>query len=102
MSNGELRKRQLASIGMEQASEELQEGFLYAFERMVQRRLGCIVFERFSDEQVRQVRHLRQSGLPDGEVLAWIKSQMTVSYDELHQAVLLMVVYEVEMAHARR
>ncbi len=100
MSSSELRA--LASIGMAQASAELQEGFLYAFEQIVNRRKGWIVFEMFSDEQVEQVKHLRQSGLSDSDVLAWIKNQMAVSYDDLHETVLLAVVREVEMAHARR
>ena len=102
MSGDELRARLMSSIGMTQASEELQEGFLYAFERIARRRLGLIVFEMFSDEQVVHVKHLRQSGVPDGEVLAWIKSQMAVSYDDLHEAVMLAVVREVEMAQSRR
>ncbi len=55
-----------------------------------------------SDEQVEQVKRMRQSGLPDSDVLAWIKSQMAVSYDELHEAIMLAVVREVEMAQARR
>ena len=100
MNSGGLRA--LASIGMTQASEELQEGFLYTFERIANRRLGWIVFEMLSDEQVEQVKRMRQSGLPDSEVLTWIKSQMAVSYDELHEAIMLAVVREVEMAQARR
>jgi hypothetical protein len=96
MSNSGLRTRLLASIGMAQASAELQEGFLHAFERMTLRRLGCIVFEMFSDEQVEHVKLMRQSGLPDSDVLAWIKGQMSVSYDDLHEAVMLAVVQEVE------
>ena len=100
MSSSELRA--LASIGLSKASEELQEGFLYAFERIANRRLGWIVFEMFSVEQVAHVKHLRQSGVSDDEVLAWMKSQMTVSYDDLHEAVLLAVVREVEMAQSRR
>jgi hypothetical protein len=100
MNSGE--RRALASIGMAQASEELQEGFLYAFERIANRRLGWIVFEMLSDEQVKQVKCMRQSDLPDSDVLAWIKSQMAVSYDELHEAIRLAVVREVEMAQARR
>ncbi len=102
MSSGELRARLLASIGMTHASEELQEGFLHAFERITQRRLGCIVSGMLNDEQVGRVRQMRQTGLPDGDVLAWIKSQMTVSYDDLHEAVMLAVVREVETAQARR
>jgi len=102
MSGDALRSRLLASIGMAHASEELQEGFLHAYEWIANRRMGWIVFEMFNNEQVEQVRCMRQSGMLDGDVLEWIKSQMTVSYDELHEAVLLAVVREVEMAHARR
>ena len=51
MNSGGLRA--LASIGMPQASEELQEGFLYAFERIANRRLGWIVF----DTNSRSKRH---------------------------------------------
>jgi hypothetical protein len=64
--------------------------------------LGCIVSGMLNDEQAGRVRHMRQTGLPDGDVLAWIKSQMAVSYDDLHEAVMLAVVREVEMAHTRR
>ncbi len=102
MSSDELRARLLASIGMTCATEELQEAFLHAFERITQRRLGCIVSGMLNDEQAGRVRHMRQTGLPDGDVLAWIKSQMAVSYDDLHEAVMLAVVREVEMAHTRR
>lgn len=102
MSSDALRTRLLSSIGMTNASEELQEGFLSAFERMTQRRLGCIVSGMLNDEQVARVRQMRQTGMPDGDVLAWMKSQMTVSYDDLQEAVMLAVVREVEMAHARR
>jgi hypothetical protein len=100
VNNGELRA--LASIGMTQASDELQAGFLHAFERMTMRRLGCIVSTMLNDAQVEQVRRMRESGVSDSDVLAWIKSQMTVSYDDLHEAVLLAVVREVEMARAWR
>jgi len=102
MNSDELRARLLASIGMSRATEELQEGFLYAFERIARQRLGWIVFEMFSDEQVQQVKLMRQSGWSDGDMQAWIKSQMAVSYDDLHEAILLAVVREVEMAYARR
>jgi hypothetical protein len=102
MSGNTLRARLLSSIGMTQATEELQEGFLYAVERIARRRLGWIVFEMFSDEQVAHVKLLRQSGVPDGEVLAWIKSQMAVSYDDLYRAVVLAVVQEVEATPVRR
>lgn len=102
MSGEGLRWRLLASIGMTQASAELQEGFMYAFERIARRRLGWIVFEMFSDEQVQQVKLMRQSGLPDGDALAWIKSQMSVRYNDLHEAIMLAVVREVEMEQARR
>ena len=102
MSKSGLRTRQLASIGLTQASEELQEGFLYAYERIANRRMGWIVYDMFSNEQVEQVRRMRQSGVPDSDVLAWIKSQMRVSYDDLYETCLLTVVWEVETARARR
>ncbi len=96
MSSDALRWRLLASIGMTQASAELQDGFVYAFERITLRRLGCIVSGLLNDEQVGHVRLMRQSGIPDGEVLQWIKGQMRRSYDDLYEAVMLAVVQEVE------
>ena len=48
-----------------------------------------------SDEQAEQVSQLRDAGPPNEEVLAWIKSQMTVDYDELYATVLQAVVEEV-------
>jgi hypothetical protein len=102
MSSSELRERLLSSIGMTQASEELQEGFLHAFERITLRRLGCMVAGMLNDEQKERVRQMRQTGLPDSDVLTWIKSQMRLSYDDLHEAILLAVVREVEDAQTRR
>ena len=99
MTKGELRA--LAAIGLEQASDELQAGFLHAYERMTNRRMGWIVYDMFSAEQVEEVRRMRQSGVSNTDVLAWMKRQMPVSYDELYESVMLLIVQEVELVHAR-
>jgi hypothetical protein len=95
MESSELRERMLNLIGLSKASEELQEGFVYAFERIANRRMGWIVFEMLSDEQVAKVKRMRESGTSDREVLAWIKRCMSVDYDALYNAVLQDVVNEV-------
>jgi len=95
MENSELRTRMLHTIGMTKASEELQEGFVYAYERIARRRLGRIVAEMLSAEQVDRAKRMRESGRPDDEVMAWIKSQLVVDYDALYRSVLQGVVTEV-------
>lgn len=95
MENGELRTRMLHLIGMSKASDELQEGFVYAYERIARRRMGWIVRPMLSDEQADMVSQFRDAGLPNDDILAWIKSQLTVDYDELYASVLQAVIEEV-------
>jgi hypothetical protein len=82
-------------VGLTKASPELQEGFVYAYERIARRRLGLIVRQMFSDEQADRVMRMREAGQSDSEVLAYIKSQMHVDLDELYGSVLQAVVQEV-------
>lgn len=95
MKSNELRTRMLQVIGLTKASEELQEGFVYAYERIARRRMGYIVRQMLSDEQADRVQRMRESGRPDAEVVAWIKSQLTVDFDTLFRSVLQAVVTEV-------
>ena len=95
MSSNDLRLRMLHLIGLTKASAELQEGFVYAYERIARRRLGWMVRQMFSDEQADRVMRMREAGRPDSEVLAYIKSQMHVDFDELYSTALQAVVQEV-------
>jgi hypothetical protein len=95
MESGEIRTRMLQLIGLTKASAELQEGFVYAYERIARRRMGHIVRQMLSDEQADRVRRMRESGMPDNEVLAWVKSQMTVDIDTLYWSVVQAVMAEV-------
>jgi hypothetical protein len=87
---------------MAKASEELQEGFLYAYERLTLRQLGDIVPRMLSEGQVERACQMRQTGKPDSEVLAWIKSQVGQRFNDLHEKILREVVREVEDAQTRR
>jgi len=102
MGNSELQARLLASIGMTQASKELQDGFIDAFERMAKRRLGFYISVGFSAGEKDTVRRMRQAGMPDAEVMEWIKCQMGGWYDVLFEDVLMNLAQEAEMARAQR
>jgi hypothetical protein len=95
MNSNELRTRMLQVIGLTKANDELQDGFVYAYERIARRRMGYIIRPMLSDEQADQIQHMRESGRPDAEVVAWIKSQLAVDFDTLYRSVLQAVVTEV-------
>jgi len=66
--------------------QELEQG---ALERVTMRRLGQIVRTICSDEQVRIAEQMYTAGVPEDQVMGWIKSQLPVSFDDLHEEVML-------------
>ena len=99
MSSSELRERMLESIGMTQASAELQEGILHFYERMTMRQLGRKVAGMLDDEQMERVHQMSRGGASKDAMLTWIKVQMGAHrFDALYESIMLSVIREVEAA----
>jgi hypothetical protein len=93
MSDDELRQNILQILNMTDASKEIQDEALYRVESIANKRLARAIPDMLSEEQLKHVESMYDSGKNDDDIVDWVHGQLP-EFDEMLNAVILDVADE--------
>lgn len=94
MSNDELRAAMLETMGLTNASKETQDEALYELQSIAIKRIGLVLPEILTDEQLDEIQAKRDAGESEQEVMDWVEKQVP-DYDDMVSSIMQDVAAEV-------
>ena len=94
MKNHDFKKELIAKLKIENVDPAVQDDLIHKLEDTAHARLGNVLPELLSDEQLRKIEEMRKAKKSDDEVMDWIQSQVP-KYEEVMKAMMLDIVDEI-------